>query len=65
MCPQRAVTREGKKFVWDGRPYATQEEASGAVARYEQDRFEVWQADEEGSFLVYTRRPVIETAPPS
>jgi hypothetical protein len=44
--------------MWDGRPYATRDEALLAEETYRHDRFEACVAEEEGQFLVYTRRVV-------
>jgi len=60
MNPNLAMIRDGKKFMWDGCPYATAEEASRAKAGYENDRFEVRLVEQDGTFLVYTRRAVKE-----
>ena len=66
MCPNLAMTSEGKKFMWDGQTYKSQEEASQAGETYCKDNFEVQMVEEAGNFLVYTRRVVKEvvvTAP--
>lgn len=60
MNPNLALVSDGKKFMWDGRPYDTPEEASRAKEAYQNDNFEVRMAEEEGKFLVYTRRVVKE-----
>jgi hypothetical protein len=60
MSPNLAVISDGKKFMWDGQPYNTQEEASRAEESYHSDGFEVRMAEEGGKFLVYTRRAVKE-----
>jgi hypothetical protein len=53
---------QGRKFMWDGRAYASAEEAEQAKKGYEADGFETWTGQEDGSFLVYTRRAVAATA---
>jgi hypothetical protein len=53
---------DGKKFMWDGVVYPTQEEAQGVVEKYKKDNFEVEFVEEGGQFLVYTRRVVKEIA---
>jgi len=58
MSPNLATINNGKKFMWDGRLYATPDEASRAKELYENDRFEVHLIEHEGNFLVYTRRIV-------
>lgn len=64
--PERAVTIDGKKFLWDGQLFATQEEASRQTDAYRNDNFEVELVEEAGRYRVYTRRVVKEvlvTAP--
>jgi hypothetical protein len=57
---------EGKKYMWDGRVYSSADEAQRARSGYERDAFETWSCEEDGMFLVYTRRVVQQTAvPPS
>jgi hypothetical protein len=56
------MTHDGGKFVWDGCQYANEEEALEAMARYGQERFVVRLEVEAGSFFVYTRRAVKESA---
>lgn len=60
MSPNLALIRDGKKFMWDGRFYATREEVSPLEEAYQKDNFEVRVAEEEGKFLIYTRRVVKE-----
>jgi hypothetical protein len=50
----------GKKFMWDGVVYPTQEEAQSVVEKYKKDNFEVEFVKDENQFLVYTRRVVKE-----
>jgi hypothetical protein len=50
----------GKKFMWDGVVYPTQEEAQGVMEKYKTDNFEVEFVKEENQFLLYTRRVVKE-----
>jgi hypothetical protein len=63
MTPSSARVVDGRKFMWDGRIYASAEEAGRATSAYAADGFETWAAEEEGSFLVYTRRLVKQAAP--
>jgi hypothetical protein len=58
MTPSLSVIRDGKKFMWDGRPYASSQEAQQAGQAYRNDKFEICVAEEEGQFLVYARRVV-------
>lgn len=60
MNPNPAMNHEGRRYMWDGRTYATAEEAAGIAAGYERDRFEVRLLEQDGAFLVYTRRAVTE-----
>ena len=62
MSPNLSLIRDAKKFMWDGCLYSTQEEATCAAEAYRKDNFEVEQAEEEGKFLIYTRRVVKEVA---
>jgi len=45
-----------KKFMWDGGTYETQEQAQQLMHDYEKDGFEVLMYEDEGHFLVYSRR---------
>jgi hypothetical protein len=56
VSPSVAVSWEGRKFMWDGQVYATAGDAAGAAAGYEAERFEVRLVEQDGTFLVYTRR---------
>jgi len=47
---------DGKKYMWDGGTYETQEQASEAMQAYEKDGFEVKMFLEEDQYLVYSRR---------
>ena len=47
---------DGKKFMWDGGAYDTQEEAGQVMEGYAKDGFEVRLFEDEGQFLVYSRR---------
>ena len=60
MSPTLSLLRDGKKFMWDGRVYATREQAASAAEAYQQDNFEVQMAEGEGKFFVYSRRIVKE-----
>jgi hypothetical protein len=65
MSPNLSLVCDNKKFMWDGCFYATRDEASQVKEAYASDNFEVNVTEEEGKFLVYTRRVVKEavTAP--
>jgi hypothetical protein len=47
---------EGKKFMWDGGTYASEEEAEQVMHGYEKDGFETRMFVEDGQYLVYSRR---------
>ncbi len=66
MSPNLALICDGRKFMWDGQPYETRDEASRALDAYEHDGFEARIVEEGDTFLVYTRRVVTQvtaTAP--
>lgn len=62
MGPNLAAVFDGKKFMWDGRLYASREEASETENAYRSDNFEVHRVEEDGKFLIYTRRTSKEAA---
>ncbi len=61
MSPDLALVSEGKKFLWDGRLYESGAESARAREAYLNDGFEVRTVEQEGKFLVYTRRAVKQT----
>ncbi|MFZ0200469.1 MAG: hypothetical protein WB523_07445 [Candidatus Sulfotelmatobacter sp.] len=60
MSPNLAMIKDGKKFMWDGQPYLSKEQASRAAESYQNENFQVQLIEEDGKFLVYTRRTVKE-----
>jgi hypothetical protein len=58
--PDSSRIINGKKFMWDGVAYPSQEEAQGVMEKYKKDNFEVEFVGEKNQFLVYTRRIVKE-----
>ena len=46
----------GKKFMWDGVVYDSDDQARQIMEDYAKDGFEVQKFDEDGKFLVYSRR---------
>jgi hypothetical protein len=62
MNPNLSLVSDGKKFMWEGRLYATREEASTVREACQNDGFEVRVVEEGGKFLVYTRRAVTGVA---
>jgi len=64
MSPNLSLLCDEKKYMWDGTPYATREEAARVEEAYRKDNFEVCTTEEEGKFLVYTRRVIKEVVVP-
>jgi len=62
MSTSLSLVCDGKKFMWDGRPYATRDQALSAEEAYRNDKFETCMAEEEGQFRVYTRKVVSNVA---
>jgi hypothetical protein len=60
MSTNLTIISDGKKFLWDGQPYDSKEAASAAAQSYQNDNFQVQVVEEDGKFLVYTRRAVKE-----
>jgi hypothetical protein len=60
MSANLAMISDGKKFMWDGQLYGTQEEASGVEESYHGNNFEVRMVEQDNKFLLYTRRAVKE-----
>jgi len=58
--PNLAVKIDGRKFMWDKGHYATEQEAHEKMAEYEKDGFETECFQENGKYLIYTRRLVTE-----
>ena len=58
--PNLATKIDGKKFMWDKNLYSTEKEAHKKMAQYEKDGFETECVEENGKYLVYTRRLVTE-----
>ena len=49
-----------KKYLWDGETYDSQAAAVEVENKYKADNFETKLLEEDGKFLVYTRRVVTE-----
>lgn len=60
MSPTLTLITDGKKFMWDGRLFDARDEGLRQADAYEKESFEVRMVEQEGKFLVYTRRPVKE-----
>ncbi len=54
------IRHDGKKFMWDKKVYAKEQEAEEKKKSYLMDDFEVLKLEEEGKYLLYTRRIVTE-----
>ncbi len=51
---------DGKKFMWDGQEYESEQQAAPVAEKYENDGFEVETVSEDGKALLYSRRVVTE-----
>jgi hypothetical protein len=60
MSANLAMVSDGKKFMWDGQLYDSEESALVAEQSYHNDNFEVRVVQREGYYLLYTRRVVRE-----
>lgn len=58
--PDASKIINGRKVMWDGIEYETQKEAQDVKKKYEDDNFEVELVEEEGKYLLFTRRVVTE-----
>ncbi len=58
--PSLAVRHDGKKFMWDKGIYETKQEAEEKMKSYLKDDFSVINLEDEGKYLLYTRRIVTE-----
>jgi hypothetical protein len=47
---------EGKKFMWDGNTYDSRKKAYEVTVAYTSEGFETQIFEEDGQFLVYSRR---------
>jgi hypothetical protein len=51
---------DGKKFMWDGEEYDSEEKASAREKEYAEKGFDVQSLREDGKISLYTRRIVTE-----
>ena len=51
---------DGKKFMWDGLEYDSEEKAGSVEKKYAEKGFEVQACREDGKVFLYTRRLVTE-----
>lgn len=56
MSPNLTMISEGKKFLWDGRLFDARDEGLREAEAYKSENFEVRMVEQDGKFLVYTRR---------
>lgn len=54
--PQNVRVFDGKKFMWDGKVYDTQNQAQEVKNTYEKNAFEARLVKEDGKYLVCSRR---------
>ncbi len=47
---------DGKKFMWDGEDYDSESAARTNIKKYGQEGFETRLLEEDGKYLIYTRR---------
>jgi len=68
MAPQNVRLFEARKFMWDGEVHASRDAADARQKEYEGKGFETQSVEEDGNYLVYTRRVVtgvvVEGEPP-
>jgi hypothetical protein len=60
MSPNLAMINHGKKFMWDGQLYDNKEAALRAAQSYQDDGFQIEIWEDDGKFLVYSRRTAQE-----
>ncbi len=60
QMPERVEMHVGKKFMWDGRRYESEEKAKEIEENYKKDGFETLLIKEGDDSFVYTRRVVTE-----
>jgi hypothetical protein len=51
---------DGKKYMWDGEDYESKSVAEENISKYGNDGFKTQLIEEDGKYLVYTRRVVTE-----
>jgi hypothetical protein len=50
----------GKKFMWEGQAYSTEEEAMKTAQKYQADGFQAELVAEDNGFYIFTRREIKE-----
>ena len=56
MIPPLAINVKGKKYMWDGKIYNSENEAVETCESYEKDGFDIHMFEQENEYLVYSRR---------
>ena len=51
---------DSKKYMWDGEDYESEPATQENIKKYSDDNFETKLIEEDGKYLVYTRRVVTE-----
>ncbi len=64
MAPSSFRMFENRKYMWDGATYPDEAEASRVAATYREARFDVRVVQDEGAWLVFTRREAAAEAAP-
>ena len=57
---EQALLFDGKKFMWNGKEYANDEEAAPKQKEYADNGFEVELHHQDGKTYLYTRRVITE-----
>jgi hypothetical protein len=56
MTPPLAIKVEGKKYVWDGEIFNSENEAVETSESYEKDGFDIHIFEQDTKYMVYSRR---------
>lgn len=56
MTPPLALNVKGKKYLWDGKTYNSEDEAVGISKSYEKEGFDIHIFEQENEYMVYSRR---------
>ena len=56
MTPPLAMSVRGKKYLWDGEIYNSENEAVETCKSYEKDGFDIHMFKQDNKYLVYSRR---------
>ena len=52
---------DNRKYMWDGKTYESEDEALVIASGYKKDNFDVQLLQEDGQYLIYTRRVAVST----